>query len=156
MRDRMGLFTSSGSQGPDPQDLEAGALLAPSGHHWSSKPGAQRKRRRSSACQRPSRSPAAAAAAFPRWLPARDGVGIRSGGNEARDDGGIRRGGGEARDGAGGHLWRSLRRFSARALRAHLHRRLIPLLATAASGKAVDFHPKTLVWREMKLANVGS
>ncbi|KAF0926758.1 hypothetical protein E2562_027374 [Oryza meyeriana var. granulata] len=103
---------------------------------------------------------------------------------------------------------RSLRRFSARVLRAHLHRRLIPLLAAAAgSSEAVDlqdvlkrfgfdnicnvafgvesstlleegdrrheaffaafddaveisvarvFHPTTLVWRAMKLANVGS
>uniref|UniRef100_A0A0E0JTN7 Cytochrome P450 n=1 Tax=Oryza punctata TaxID=4537 RepID=A0A0E0JTN7_ORYPU len=103
---------------------------------------------------------------------------------------------------------RSLRRFSARVLRAHLHRRLVPLLAAAASsGEAVDlqdvlkrfgfdnicnvafgvesstllegrdrrheaffaafddaveisvarvFHPTNLVWRAMRLANVGS
>ncbi|EAZ14848.1 hypothetical protein OsJ_04776 [Oryza sativa Japonica Group] len=103
---------------------------------------------------------------------------------------------------------RSLRRFSARVLRAHLHRRLVPLLdAAAGSGEAVDlqdvlgrfgfdnicnvafgvesstlleggdrrheaffaafdaaveisvarvFHPTTLVWRAMRLANVGS
>ncbi|XP_062186055.1 uncharacterized protein LOC133889619 [Phragmites australis] len=25
-----------GAQGPDPQDLETGALLAPPGHHWRS------------------------------------------------------------------------------------------------------------------------
>ncbi|KAG8079090.1 hypothetical protein GUJ93_ZPchr0007g6390 [Zizania palustris] len=122
--------------------------------------------------------------------------------------------------GADGRLWslqrklasysfssRSLRRFSARVLRTHLHRRLIPLLAAAAgSGEAVDlqdvlkrfafdnicnvgfgvesstlleagdrrheaffeafddaveisvarfFHPTTLLWRAMKLADVG-
>lgn len=31
----MGLLTCGGAQCPDPQDLEAGALLAPPGHHWS-------------------------------------------------------------------------------------------------------------------------
>ena len=31
----MGWLTRGGAQGPDPQDLEAGALLAPPGHHWS-------------------------------------------------------------------------------------------------------------------------
>jgi hypothetical protein len=31
----MGSLTRGGAQGPDPQDLEAGALLVPPGHHWS-------------------------------------------------------------------------------------------------------------------------
>ena len=31
----MGSLTRGGAQGPDPQDLETGALLVPPGHHWS-------------------------------------------------------------------------------------------------------------------------
>jgi hypothetical protein len=44
----MELITCSGAQGPDPQDLEAGALLAPSGYHWKDRQHlrARRKRRR--------------------------------------------------------------------------------------------------------------
>jgi hypothetical protein len=30
------MITCGGAQGPDPQDLETGALLAPPGHHWRS------------------------------------------------------------------------------------------------------------------------
>jgi hypothetical protein len=34
-KEGMGSLTRGGAQGPDPQDLEAGALLVPPGHHWS-------------------------------------------------------------------------------------------------------------------------